>query len=191
MCENCGERQMIFQNAESFCEWTFTKKHCKYKLISHNGKHYDNYIILKYFLELKFQPKLIFSGQKIMFMYVKDLQISFIDSINFIQSSLSKMPKTFGEQELVKGYFPHVFNTMANRGYRGPIPDVSYFMPDQMAKSDRNVFLKWHSENVQEEYLFDLDYELEAYCISDVDILRRCLLKFRKLLLEVRDTDPL
>ena len=64
-------------------------------------------------------------------------------------------------------------------------------MPDQTTMADREVFLKWHALKVQHEYLFDLDYELEAYCISDVDILRRCLLKFRRLLLDVSDTDPL
>ena len=38
--------------------------------------------------------------------------------------SLANFPKTFGLNELSKGYFPHYFNTDANQNYEGPLPDV-------------------------------------------------------------------
>ena len=34
-------------------------------------------------------------------------------------SSLSAFPKTFGLDELKKGYFPHYFNTNKNQNYVG------------------------------------------------------------------------
>jgi hypothetical protein len=35
--------------------------------------------------------------------------IRFIDSVNFIPMALADMPKAFGETELEKGFFPHLF----------------------------------------------------------------------------------
>jgi hypothetical protein len=38
---------------------------------------------------------------------------------------LSEFPKTFGENELKKGFFPHWFNTSENRNYVGEIPAIN------------------------------------------------------------------
>jgi hypothetical protein len=38
-----------------------------------------------------------------------------IDSINFLPSALSELPKMFGLEELKKGYFPHLFNRKENQ----------------------------------------------------------------------------
>ena len=49
----------------------------------------------------------------------------FIDSLNFIPMDLADMPKAFGETELVKGYFPHLFNRTENQSVILPhLPDV-------------------------------------------------------------------
>nr|XP_042912384.1 uncharacterized protein LOC122272597 [Parasteatoda tepidariorum] len=60
-----------------------------------------------------------------------------IDSLSFLPMSLAKLPKSFGLQELKKGYFPHLFNTR-----------------------------------------------------SDVDILRRCCLRFREEFIATNGLDP-
>ena len=46
-----------------------------------------------------------------MLMEIPKLSIRFIDSLNFIQMPLKSFPKTFGMNELKKGYFLHYFCT--------------------------------------------------------------------------------
>ena len=105
--------------------------------------------------------------------------------------ALAKFPKTFGMNELCKGYFPHLFNTVANQDYVGPMPEKHHYSPDTMKSEDRDVFLRWYEEQVANNYVFDFQKEIEAYCRSDVDILRKCCLKFREMLQEVTDgIDP-
>ena len=57
-----------------------------------------------------------------------------------------------------------------------------------MKPLDRDRFLTWYNNNVNDE--FDFQKELLAYCRSDVDILRRCCLKFREDFIEITGIDP-
>ena len=54
-------------------------------------------------------------------MEIPKLTIKIIDSLNFIQQPLSSFPKTFGINQLKKGYFPHYFNKKCNQDYIGQI----------------------------------------------------------------------
>jgi hypothetical protein len=47
---------------------------------------------------------------------------------------LRDFPKTFGLEELVKGYFPHEFNQDENQEYVGPYPDKRYYGYDSMTR---------------------------------------------------------
>ena len=49
---------------------------------------------------------------------------------------------------------------------------ASFYGPDQMHQTKRASFYEWYDE--QRDVTFDLQRELEKYCISDVDILQRC-----------------
>ena len=128
---------------------------------------------------------------KIMYMQIECCGIRFIDSLNFVQDKLAKFPETFGLTELKKGYFPHFFNVPENQDYVGPIPDVKYYGPDQMMSGNRKKFLKWHQDRIDENYVFDFKKELKDYCRSDVDILRRSMLKFREDFISIANIDPL
>ena len=64
----------------------------------------------------------------------------------------------------------------------GAIPDASFYGPDQMHRAKRAAFYEWYDE--QRDVTFDLQRELEKYCISDVDILQRCCGVFRNLFVE-------
>nr|DAC81407.1 TPA_asm: PolB-C [Rhodactis coral adintovirus] len=103
---------------------------------------------------------------------------------------LKALPKTFGLTELKKGYLPHFFNRLKNQDYIGPIPPIEDYDPDSMSKKERNEFLTWHQELQNRNYVFDFHKELIEYCRSDVDILRRCCLKFKELMQETCDLDP-
>jgi hypothetical protein len=52
-----------------------------------------------------------------------------IDSINFLPSALSELPRMFGFEELKKGYFPHLFNMKENQSVvLNHLPDVHYYV---------------------------------------------------------------
>ena len=57
-----------------------------------------------------------------------------------------------------------------------------------MSKKDKEAFLQWHTQ--QHNQTFDFRVEMEQYCRSDVDILRRSCMKFRQLMLESTGLDP-
>ena len=126
-----------------------------------------------------------------MYMHVKKYNIRFVDSLNFVPNRLENFPKTVGLTELKKGYFPHFFNVPENQDYVGPIPDIKYYGPDQMMADKRKKFLQWHQDRINENYVFNFKKELEDYCRSDVDILRRSMLKFREDFITIANIDPL
>ena len=113
-----------------------------------------------------------------------------IDSINFLPTALCNLPKRFGFTKFPKGYFPHLYNTKAKQQViLRHLPHVKYCNPDDMKPNAGEVFLKWHENNKKSS--FNLQDELLKYCKSDVDILRRASLKFRKLFMQMSDgIDP-
>ena len=60
-----------------------------------------------------------------------------------------------------------------------------------MSKRERHEFLAWHQEIQNRNDVFDFRKEIIEYCQSDVHVLRRCCLKFKELMQETCDLDPL
>ena len=111
-------------------------------------------------------------------------KIRFIDSLNFIPMALADMPKAFGETELAKGFFPHLYNRKENQAsVLNHLPDMSFYNPNGMKPETRTKFLQWYEQNKMCH--FDFQKELLRYCKSDVDILRKCCLRFRSLFMEM------
>ena len=163
--------KFCFKTNEEFWEWLISVKHKGYTAIAHNTKCYDSQFILKYCVDNTLKPYTIYNGTKLMLLEVSKIKI--IDSHIFVASLLSAFPKTFGLNELKKGYFPHYLNTNENQNYVGLIPHAPYYGVDTMRKTPRRQFLKWHAAKIKENYLFDFQKEFLEYCDSDVDILRR------------------
>ena len=112
-----------------------------------------------------------------------------IDSIIFLPMALDKLPTMFGLEEMFKGIFPHLYNKKINQSaILDSLPDMSYYNPDSMKVEDRRTFLKWYEEHKNDT--FDFQQESLAYFRSDVDILRRCCLKFRDFFMNITDIDP-
>ena len=127
--------EWIFQGDNTnvdFCNWLFTKDHQGCIVVAHNFQGYDGYFIQNFLNENCVKYEIILRGAKTLSMTVPMFNIKFIDSLNFIPMSLSKFPKTFGMEELCKGYFPHLFNRKENEKYEGPIPSEPYYMPNTM-----------------------------------------------------------
>ena len=179
-----------FENNDKFCEWLISKKHSGYTAIAHYARGYDSQFIMQYCVKNTLLPYTIYVGSKLMLLEIPTIKLKIIDSHNFVQSPLSAFPKTFGLSELKKGYFPHLFNTVANANYVGPLPDKQFYCYDTMNSAARKEFLKWYEVRIAEGYVFDLQKELYEYCNSDVDILRRGCMVFRELFLEIANIDP-
>ena len=185
--------EWIFQGnttIKDFCEWLFTKEHQDCIVVAHNFQGYDGYFIQNYLNENAVKYEVILRGAKILSMTVPMFNIKFIDSLNFIPTSLAKFPKTFGMTELCKGYFPHLFNKEENQDYVGSIPPQSNYAPTTMKPEAREAFLVWYKEQIDNKYVFDFNKEIIKYCRSDVDILRKCCMEFREMLREIMGIDP-
>lgn len=166
-----SEEKFICETIEEFVKYVLSKKSSTF--IAHNGKAYDTWLVHKYLIQEtnKRPTKLILAGNKIM--YMKIGSIRFIDSLNHIAQGLSSFPKIFGIKEMKKGYFPYTFNTDENQNYIGQIPPIEYFNPDEMMEDKRKDFMEWY--NKQNEYVYNFKKELDDYCCSDVDILKRSM----------------
>jgi len=183
--------ERVFYTTDDFCKWVFNKRHKGYTCIAHYGKGYDFQFVQEWLVAhtLTAKPDVLMNGQKILQLEVKrDYNIRFIDSISFTLQPLRDFPKTFGLEELAKGYFPHEFNSSSNQTYVGPYPDKKYYGYDGMTKKAKEEFDKWFF-TVQDK-VFNFREEMYKYCKSDVDILRRGCLKLRELFLKTSGIDP-
>ncbi|GFT95124.1 DNA_pol_B_2 domain-containing protein [Nephila pilipes] len=131
-------------------------------------KGFDRQFILRWMLEQGQCPRVIPNGSKVMCIALSALSIRITDSINFLPKPLSKLPKTFGLEELAKENFSYLFNCPANQSYVGSFPSSDLFTPSTMSTGDRENFFPW----------------------SDVDILRRCCKIFREEFQSVTGVDP-
>ena len=183
----------LFQGKDTvkqFCEWLFTEEHKGCIVVAHNFQGYDGYFIADYLVQNAIKYNVIYRGAKNLTLKVTDWDIKFIDSLNFIPMALAKFPKTFGQDELCKGYFPHAFNKDENQNYVGPIPCKNDYGINFMKPEERDAFIAWHDEQVANNYRYDFREEIIKYCRSDVDILRKCCLLYREMLRGESDIDP-
>jgi hypothetical protein len=139
-------KPIIFEGydcVENYCQWVLSEESnvkqrtdCRgFKsttCIAHNSRGYDSRFILKYLDSKSLMPQTIRAnaGSSIQSISIKNGKIMWIDSLNFFNQPLSKLPQTYGILNSVKGYFPHGFNTLANQSYIGPIPDIKYYHPE-------------------------------------------------------------
>ena len=127
---------------KNFCEWLFTAEHAGCTTMAHNFQDYDSYFILHYLREEGVKYEVIMRGGKTLSLKVPMFNIRFIDSLNFVPMKLASFPKTFGIEELAKGYFPHLFNKKENENYVGPIPSTPFYSPNGMSpKIEKRL---WH-----------------------------------------------
>ncbi|XP_039315430.1 involucrin-like [Solenopsis invicta] len=129
-CRWCGTREFVFNidPVKQFIEFvTRPTKHFKSIIcIAHNAKAFDAQFILKYLVEKSLiteKPRIILNGTKIIVMTIGHTK--FIDSVNYMPMRLSDLPKAFGLRDTAdKGIFPHLFNTVENQSYVGPLPET-------------------------------------------------------------------
>ena len=189
----------VFQGkntVKDFCTWLFTLEHHKCIAMAHNFQGYDSYPIMKYLNQNGIPYDVIHNGAKCVTLTTKtkqkrklfQIEIKFIDSLNFIPMALARFPKTFAQPEMCKGYFPHFFNKDENQEYVGPIPCQDDYGVNYMKPEAREKFMTWHQEQVENNYVFDFRHEILKYCRSDVDILAECCKLYREMFKLATDT---
>ena len=183
----------LFQGQDTvkeFCQWLLTPEHKGCIVIAHNFQGYDSYFIIKFLNENAIHYEIIYRGAKCLSMTIPMFNIKFIDFLNFIPMGLAKFPKTFAHPELCKGYFPHLFNKDENQNYVGPIPCQDDYGVNFMKPAEREAFIAWHQEQVENNYVFDFRKEIIKYCRSDVDILAKCCLLYCEMFKNKTGIDP-
>ena len=161
---NDGE-ELVFKGydaCDQFYKFLFSEKHKGFTAIAHNMRGFDGQFILAYLLKQGLKPKVIPNGSKVMKIELPSCNIRIIDSFNFLPMSLAKLPITFGQDELVKGFFPHLFNTQQNQNYIGKLPETSFYAPEYMSEGDTLKFFKWYEERKKE--VFNFEEEITKYC---------------------------
>ena len=121
----------------------------------HNLKGYDGMLLLRYlYAQHREVTGMVTIGAKVL-SFTSD-RLTFKDSLCFLPFSLASFPSTFGLTEQCKGFFPHLFNTVVNQAYMGPMPEARYYDPDGMSSKKRGEFMRWHAAKVESGYEFDL-----------------------------------
>ncbi len=166
---------------------------------AHNLKGYDGRLLMDFFEERNIVPtNMIKAGDKIMSYTVTDGNtysvrrfgttrnsrrlppqtsvFNFKDTLLQLQTSLKNLPKMFGLGVAIrKGDFPYTFNTPENQDYDGPLPDVEHYQVERKRGAEKERFLEWHREERErlerEGRTWNLQEELKAYCINDVEVL--------------------
>lgn len=158
--------------------------------IFHNLKGYDGMFILQHCYDTHREvTDQITVGTKIL--SLKSDRLTFKDSLCFLPFPLASFPATFGIRELYKGFFPHKFNTIANQRYVGPMPPSEMYDPDRMSAKKKGEFERWYQEKVDTNYVFDMRREMEAYCESDVKLLKAGCQNFQQEFKRHADFDPM
>ena len=179
-CQDCDTTFKFYDNV-SFCTWLLTNKH--YIAMAHNSKSYDGVFIANYCINdmrsNEGYPDMIATPTKLL--QIKFRSVTIKDSLSFLNMPLDKFPKTFGLNEMCKGFFPHKFNKPENASYVGFYPHKSYYDSEYFSVSKKAEFDAFYAINKYN--LYHHQNELEKYCESDVNILMEGCLRFRRIIM--------
>ena len=145
---------------------------------------------MNYLAKNKIKPRIIKRGQKIVEIFVNDIELLIRDSLNFLLMPLSAMSKSFGLDEGEKGHFPHLFSCQENYNYSGEIPDKRYFMTNSLSDKALKEFHLWHDEQRQAKVVWNFWPELIKYCKQDVEILTKAVSLFSQHMIELTGFSP-
>ena len=125
------------------------------------------------------------NGNKVMMMEIPFINVKFLDSYLFPDMRLADFPASLGFDDFIKGYHPYFFTDL---NYSGRMVDVKYFDLSRMNERELEKFQKWYDEKMQKEYVFR--DEIDYYCVSDVNILRKGCLTFSYLMRDITQVFP-
>lgn len=159
--------------------------------VAHNASGYDSRLIFEELLLMDMDlGKPIMRGSK--FIQIQIGKTKFIDSLLHLPGSLRDLAKAFcSDIQLEKGYFPHLFNSVSNYSYHGPIPDKKFFDLSFVIRNDKEVkaFDDWYAEwEGRDDWNFQT--ELKKYCQNDVLVLAKIMRSYHDILVEKTGLSP-
>lgn len=161
---------------EEFIDWAYTRNGDSI-FFAHNSSGYDSRLLFDMLLKKYGQERLGAIPRGAKFLQIKvGKKLYFRDSMCHFPGSLKNLGKTLNLPNLQKGDFPHLFNTIDNSNYEGPLPEKKYFDLSFTAKTEKDylAFCKWHDErSLQGPWNFKKEYLI--YCEQDVLILAEYL----------------
>jgi len=189
ICSECNLKYE-FTKIEDFISWILNEKNKNFIFISHNGKNYDHYFVMRYLQKSKTirdtNVSAITNGKKIMsFEFRKRI---FKDSSLFIAKPLETFSKTFNLKNFKKGFWPHDFNRQSNFFYVGKYPAKEFYKSEFFNSGKKDEFNLWY-DSVKDS-IFDFDKEIREYCWNDVELLSNGCLEFSRIMKEISKKDP-
>lgn len=158
---------------ERFLMYMISYNHGNNICVAHNAAGYDTRLLFTVASKMaKTSIVPIMRGAKFMQLKVNQ-RLVFRDSLLHVKGSLRNLAKDFcTDTNLRKGHFPHLFNSIENYDYVGPIPDKKYFDLAFVLKNekDKEEFDAWYNTWANRTD-WNFMNELKAYCIDDVLIL--------------------
>ena len=158
--ETGGYRERSFRGSDTvakICDHIMTSHYKNTVVIAHNAKGFDNYPVLNTLIDHHgVRPdKILYNGSKVMYMHVaKNMNLTFLDSLNFIGMLLLKIPESFGFEELRKRFFPLLFNTEENQSYVGMYLEKSYYAYVYIDPEILDKFLKRYVKKQRQDVRF-------------------------------------
>lgn len=181
------------QGLRDFIWFMHTFNSGKNLCFAHNASGYDTRLLFEEActmndLDVSMEP--ILRGGK--FMQLKLGNAIYRDSLLHVTGSLRDLAKDFcGDAMLEKGHFPHLFNTVENYNYEGPIPDRKYFDLSFSMRNDKDLqdFELWYATWVDRTD-WNFQQELEKYCINDVLVLSEIMKSYHTILFDKFEMSP-
>jgi hypothetical protein len=187
-CKMHTDSDLVFRTTDEFGRFVMAQRNATF--IAHNFKGYDSQFILDFCRSNGVTPEVIMNGSKCTYLQLPVQKVRFVDSLNFLPMALAKIPETFGFEEMRKGHFPHYFNTLVNANYNGPLPAKEMYGYTYMKPDQRKAFDQWYDREVERGTQFNMQTDLLSYCENDVTVLRIGCSRFRRLLIDIGNTDP-
>ena len=118
-------------------------------------------------------PSLIMEGASPI--QLKWKKVCFKDTYKYVMCSLDVLAKQFN-LPIVKGFFPHGFNTPENQDYVGPLPAEEFFETKFMTEKRYAEFKEWYeiertAIGTGVKPAWNFKEEILKYCENDVDVL--------------------
>jgi hypothetical protein len=112
-----------------------------FQVFAHNMSGFDGQFVLSWLLNEGVAPTVIRQGLNVVSMRFQDILL--LDSFKFLPLPLSGLPKAFGfDDQVLKGFFPHLFNTIVNQDYDGPMPPQEMYGRGELMSPERNLALE-------------------------------------------------
>lgn len=177
------------QALSEFIHFMLNENDGKNICVAHNGSGYDSRMVIEEITKYTEKPKLQTTSNGTKYTFMQSCNTIFRDSLLHLPGSLAGLAKSF-QLTIKKGTFPHLFNSIENYGYEGPLPAKSFFDLSFTAKSQKDIddFNIWYAERSQTPWNFMT--ELTEYCRDDVKILAQIMKKHHDICVEKFGLSP-